>query len=604
MPGTDNINIELIKPLLKEFPLSDKYASAFSYISIEEYPIHSHMHMELIYVAKGSLKVKVGISDYILNSGEFTIIDPFELHALYSTGEPNSTYILELNTDFYDPCEEEIIFVSSYSLYRDAAGKDFSKIIETIKRIFELHMTTALKHGDDVLIFPMGVNDSDADYEKILLRSLINYFELYFTSEYFLLSDHKENTLRDNVLQANRLKSILSYFYQNFPKKIHLQDVADLTFVNRYHISHLVKSGIGLTFSELLQHIRIEKAEIYLLATDMPINQIVFELGFSSYRYFNQHFKNLFHMTPNSHRKKYRYSTIRYKDISYMSPTKIQDISAMLKSSCLFSNTAEYYQKTETKPCLIQLKRLFDDMHNPQKLSEAPKYTESSDYVFPANSPLYDSPYFPSILLSFMGQNIEMFIKKHPLFFNDDISTISNCNFTGQPGHTTHTGIRKSTFYLQRFLKNFLGEDTVHIPGFIASKKTNGLHILFYNAPENIISLLPYGLNKPHILNKTEKELHSAEKEYIIDLEDMNTDSFTVIEKAKLNIQLDSFVQWQRMGCPDTISENIIQILNETSSPDTHFEKISDAYTNNIYNVSTAPFEVLYMSLFDFTMIT
>ena len=50
------------------------------------------------------------------------------------------------------------------------------------------------------------------EYEKILLRTLINYFELHFTAEYFLLSDHKENTLRDSFVQADRLKNILSYF--------------------------------------------------------------------------------------------------------------------------------------------------------------------------------------------------------------------------------------------------------------------------------------------------------------------------------------------------------------------------------------------------------
>ena len=211
---------------------------------------------------------------------------------------------MEINSDFYDPIAEETIFVSYYNLYRDAAGVDFDKIVNTLKRLFTLHLTAIRENTrGDTVTFPTCTNDSDAEYEKVLLRSLINYFELHFTSEFFLLSDHRENTLRDNIVQANRLKSIMIYFYEHFPQKIQLQDVADLTFVNRYHISHLVKEGIGYTFSELLQHIRIEKSEVYLLGTDMPINRIVFELGFSSYRYFSQHFKKLFHMTPTAYRK-------------------------------------------------------------------------------------------------------------------------------------------------------------------------------------------------------------------------------------------------------------------------------------------------------------
>lgn len=602
MPGSDNINIELTKPLLKEFPLSDKYASAFSYISIEEYPIHSHTHMELIYVVKGSLKVKVGVSDYVLNSGEFTIIDPFELHGLYHTGEANSTYILELNTEFYDPCEEEIIFVSAYGLYQDAAGKDFPKIKETIDRIFELHLTTMTKYSDDILIFPMGISDSDADYEKILLRSLINYFELYFTSEYFLLSDHKENSLRDNALQANRLKSILSYFYQNFPKKIHLQDVADLTFVNRYHISHLVKSGIGLTFSELLQHIRIEKAEIYLLATDMPINQIVFELGFSSYRYFNQHFKNLFHMTPNAYRKKYKYSTIRYKNISYIVPTTSADVSEAFHIIPA-PKAAESEIKTPA-PCLIPLSDLFSSARTQCAYGKNHQPTKTYDAEFPSASPLYDSPYFPAILLGFMNNDIRGFIDRYPCFFDIDINADSECEFSCLPGNMTRSGIRKSVFYLREFLEPFINGKLIRKPGFMAAAEAGELHMLFYHIPEDLSELSSRDFGDPHILKRAEYAASQADKKYIIELKGTDKSSRTFIKTRKLHMEFDSFIQWRRIGSPSHVTEDVISLLNESSVPNTKLSRIDGPFTDRPYTVTLSPFEVHYIALLDFTRLT
>lgn len=329
MADIENINLKLTQPLLTGFPLPEGSASAFSYISIDEYPIHSHLHMELIYVAKGSIRVKVGFSNYVLYEGEFAIINPFELHALYSTEEDNHVCILEISTDFYDPIHEEVIFVSAYSLYEDAAGNDFARIYDTIYRLFTLHLSAALSHNNTI-IFPSGIDSSNAEYEKILLRSLINYFELHFTSEYFLIKGEKESSLRDNALQANRLKIIITYFYTHFPQKIQLQDIADMTYVNKYHISHLIKSGTGLTFQEFLQQIRIEKAEVYLLCTEIPVNQIVFELGFSSYRYFNQHFKNMFNMTPAAYRKKYQQETIKHKNISYMASISSSDMHLVL----------------------------------------------------------------------------------------------------------------------------------------------------------------------------------------------------------------------------------------------------------------------------------
>ena len=126
--------------------------------------------MELIYVVEGTLSVKVGVSDYLLHEGEFTIINPFELHALYASDDTNKTCILEINTKFYDPCTEGTIFVSAYNLYEDAASEDFSKIVNTIKKIFTLHLSAVPETKEDPLIFPLKAEKDRVEYEKILLR--------------------------------------------------------------------------------------------------------------------------------------------------------------------------------------------------------------------------------------------------------------------------------------------------------------------------------------------------------------------------------------------------------------------------------------------------
>ena len=490
MTEPSNINIELIKPLIKDFPIPDNRLAAFSYMSLDEYPIHSHLHMEVIYVAEGSISVKVGISDYVLHAGEFTIINPFELHALYATDEDNKIFILEISTDFYDPCFEGTIFVSAYYLYENAAGKDFEKIKETLRKLFDLHLSAAARQlagsqsGTDSVIsspeqtfimqngaspvFPVASAECSAEYEKILLRSLINYFELHFTSEYFRLSDHKENTLRDNAIQANRLKSILTYFYEHFPQKIQLQDVADVTFVNRYHISHLIKSGIGLTFSELLQHIRIEKAEVYLLGTELPISQIVFELGFSSYRYFNQHFKSLFHMTPAAYRKKYGHDTIRYKDITYRKPVTAADIDTAIKKLAAAENSSDILTisladimaelvtadaecgsaPAGTAPCSIEMPdrlptavscegacdvKVAATSEDSAVLEAAAPCHEGNRDGLPKRSALYDTPLFPALLLEYMaGRHCSPadFAKENPQFFAPDDQSSAESIYT------------------------------------------------------------------------------------------------------------------------------------------------------------------------------
>ena len=607
MSETNNINIQLIKPLVREFPLSGNHISAFSCIAIEEYPIHSHLHMEVIYVVKGSLRVKVGVSDYILKEDEFTIINPFELHALYSSDEDNLTCILEINSDFYDPIAEETIFVSYYNLYRDAAGVDFDKIVNTLKRLFTLHLTAIRENTrGDTVTFPTCTNDSDAEYEKVLLRSLINYFELHFTSEFFLLSDHRENTLRDNIVQANRLKSIMIYFYEHFPQKIQLQDVADLTFVNRYHISHLVKEGIGYTFSELLQHIRIEKSEVYLLGTDMPINRIVFELGFSSYRYFSQHFKKLFHMTPTAYRKKYGPATIRHKELSYRHDTNASDLQTVLDILGCEHPAETGKQSSGRSPVHLimssEVKRL---------RSCRQPLTSVSDIVLPEKSLLYDSPYFPALMLHMMGNNIAGFIRRFPQFFSPETGSSSH-PFTGLSGNITASGIRKSTFYLSKLLEPFIARGSVSLPGFLSHRSEDCIHQLFFNLPAEFEHLTTEQLSAPDILKRAEMAASSPERKWTAVFDEAGSNPI-LIEIHTLQLDLDAFIQWQRLGKPDfsgssgdhdnsdSSAKNLSSLLNQGSVPQIRLEKSAISNLGASFDISLPPFGVRYIALRDFT---
>ena len=635
--------------------------------------------MEVIYVAEGSISVKVGISDYVLHAVEFTIINPFELHALYATDEDNKIFILEISKDFYDPCFESTIFVSAYYLYENAAGKDFEKIKETLRKLFDLHLSAVArqlagsKTGTDSdaappdqafimqsgasPVFPVASAECSAEYEKILLRSLINYFELHFTSEYFLLSDHKENTLRDNAIQANRLKSILTYFYEHFPQKIQLQDVADVTFVNRYHISHLIKSGIGLTFSELLQHIRIEKAEVYLLGTELPISQIVYELGFSSYRYFNQHFKSLFHMTPAAYRKKYGHDTIRYKDITYRKPVTAADIDTAIKKLAAAENSSQI-QTISLADIMAKLGTADTADADTAALCEgsadettAPRH-ELNLYRLPKRSALYDTPLFPALLLRHMADqqcSPADFAKENPQFFapdgpaspesaesidttpaesadshlrsNPDLSS----TFSGAPGNTTASGIRKSSFYMKELLEPFMNAHAIAFPGGFAVKSGCSTELLFYNAPADL-----GGLDEVlEEIDKIDKSDDAAgkisgfeeyfrrcasmpDKEWSLDFGGMALSSTAdsgipaeiseiITIRRDLKLELDAFCQLMRTGMlygqrsdampdrvkipPETaastahllsrrINEDIIQTFNSASAPDASFETL------------------------------
>lgn len=67
---------------------------------------------------------------------------------------------------------------------------------------------------------------------------------------------------------------------ENYTQKITLAEVAEKTYVSQWHLSKLLNGHTGKSFSELLNHIRIEEAKKLLKDPSLRIGDISEEVGF------------------------------------------------------------------------------------------------------------------------------------------------------------------------------------------------------------------------------------------------------------------------------------------------------------------------------------
>lgn len=74
---------------------------------------------------------------------------------------------------------------------------------------------------------------------------------------------------------------------------------------NRTTFSAKLKEAYGKTFSEYLRDMRLEEAARLLRETDMPIDQVAFQVGLQSASGFYRNFLLSYGMTPNQYRQKY-----------------------------------------------------------------------------------------------------------------------------------------------------------------------------------------------------------------------------------------------------------------------------------------------------------
>ena len=93
-----------------------------------------------------------------------------------------------------------------------------------------------------------------------------------------------------------------AYIEKNF-RTASLEDFAARTRQPAYYISRLMRRYSPYTFTEYLQRKRLSQAAYLLLATDRPVEVIIYEVGYDNSSYFHKLFKRTYGVTPLQYRK-------------------------------------------------------------------------------------------------------------------------------------------------------------------------------------------------------------------------------------------------------------------------------------------------------------
>lgn len=101
-----------------------------------------------------------------------------------------------------------------------------------------------------------------------------------------------------NQMVANALE----YMKKHYREPISLQEAADAAGVSKTHLCRLFKQHLESSYHRILNDIRIGRAKQLLVNTDMSIQEISEQVGFSDYRYFKKVFIDTTEMFPTEYR--------------------------------------------------------------------------------------------------------------------------------------------------------------------------------------------------------------------------------------------------------------------------------------------------------------
>ena len=286
--------------------------------NIMEYPIHFHDDIEVVYLLEGSVGLKKGYYSYVLKPGDIFMLNGREVHSFRRTDQPNMVMMLQLDTAFFSKYYGDLKNCFFVTDMKDAEDES----LDALRNILGAIMLDILEKGN-------GYVYKVIEGAHNLLANLLDNFQYYTMADGKFINEAKHT---GNKVLAGRMNRITGHMYENYSRRLTLNEIAEREHLSIYYLSHVIKEATGLSFQELLSFIRVEESEKLLLGTNKKIGAISEESGFSAVRYYIKSFTRWFGMHPQEYRETYTGNVISREINAQYTLSRPDDIKKAVKN--------------------------------------------------------------------------------------------------------------------------------------------------------------------------------------------------------------------------------------------------------------------------------
>ena len=285
---TNQFQKELKQHGNEQFPYLVSYQKLSEYES-GSFMWHWHPEIEITYVQKGTMCYKVNHMVYHLKEGDIVFNNSGALHSGTMENQKDCAYI-------------PVTFDSRliYGFFQSTVN---SKYVDPVIQ--------------DSMLPAICIDQSEPwhkPFREYLLRIIDldekkpDFYELDITiclqSMWRLLLEHityEPQASRENSLEYDRIKKILSYIEENYQNKITLNDIAGHIHLCESECTRLFKRHMNTTLFAFLQEYRIERS-LEFLQDDQPVSAVADKAGFSDPNYYSKVFAKIKGCSPREYR--------------------------------------------------------------------------------------------------------------------------------------------------------------------------------------------------------------------------------------------------------------------------------------------------------------
>ena len=259
--------------------LADHAHYEYSVVSGSFVPMHWHDAVEIIYVLKGQLTIKMELISYDLTAGDCIIINPDQVHSTISIGGNTSLLLQIPHKDLAQLCPATIN--KRFICDPHSKAKRQTQNMARLKSLMEQ--------------IP-GTMDGNDDYSSLLQASIL--LEIIYVLYASFAHSVTAADINKSEKNRNKLETIFEYTKNHYNEQIALEDVADLLHFQVNYFCRFFKQNTGMTYLNYLNEYRLSKIYHDLIVTDLPLSQLLEIHGFTNYKVFSRLFKERFQTTP------------------------------------------------------------------------------------------------------------------------------------------------------------------------------------------------------------------------------------------------------------------------------------------------------------------
>jgi AraC-like DNA-binding protein/ligand-binding sensor protein len=111
-----------------------------------------------------------------------------------------------------------------------------------------------------------------------------------------------EIVVQEDEAESPMIRRARAYILANQADPIDLDKVAQAMHVSTFYFCKMFKKATGLTFTDYLSRVRVEKAKTLLLNPHLRISEIAYDVGFQSLTHFNRMFRKIVGESPTAYR--------------------------------------------------------------------------------------------------------------------------------------------------------------------------------------------------------------------------------------------------------------------------------------------------------------